>query len=375
MPQLDGLRGIAILWVILHNAALDNIGHSQSLLMDFLVLFGDSGWVGVQLFFVLSGFLITGILLNARHASNPFRTFYARRTLRIFPVYYAFLFLALIVLPGMGVLHWHNPHEQSWLYWLYLSNWGALFHQDASFPHLWSLAIEEQYYLLWPMLVIFLRKRTLALICLGLIFSAPLFRAWLVMHYDAEFAAQAMYTFTFARWDALAFGSLLALCLRSDRCLAWLQSYAARGFVVLGVGLLVQTAVLRNFTSQGVAGIFNQSTIALWFALLILVSLVPWQTPLARVRGFFRNGFLRWLGKYSYAIYLFHVPVKMFWFSHLAIAVKPDSPWQQLAVLAYNVVGISAIATLAAYLSWHLWEKHFLQLKRRFVLNKPAVAG
>ncbi|MEJ2361078.1 MAG: acyltransferase family protein [Gammaproteobacteria bacterium] len=94
MPQLDGVRGIAILWVILHNAALDNVGPSQSLLMSVIDMLGNMGWVGVQLFFVLSGFLITGILLDGRGATNQFRHFYARRTLRIFPLYYGFLCLA-----------------------------------------------------------------------------------------------------------------------------------------------------------------------------------------------------------------------------------------------------------------------------------------
>jgi len=371
MPQLDALRGIAILWVILHNAALDNIGHAQGALMSLIDLIGDSGWVGVQLFFVLSGFLITGILLEGRGAPRQFRTFYARRTLRIFPLYYGFLLLAFVILPWTGLIHWGDGnHVEKLLYWTYLSNWALLFHQPLTFPHLWSLAIEEQYYLLWPLLVIFLRKRTLALVCLGLILAALLIRAWLVWRFEPAFSEHAMYTFTVARWDALAVGSLLALLVRSEAALVIVQRYFVRGFVALSLVMLVQVALLRNFTSAGVAGVFNQTSSALWFAMLLLLAIAPWQSRLDRVRPLFENRFLRTVGKYSYAVYIFHVPAKMIFFSHFSISVHAHAPWQQLAVLAYNWIVISGLSLAAAYVSWHALERPFLQLKKYFVLRK-----
>jgi len=371
MPQLDALRGIAILWVILHNAALDNIGHAQSGVMSVLDLLGDSGWVGVQLFFVLSGFLITGILLEGRGAPRQFRTFYARRTLRIFPVYYLFLLLAFVILPATGLVYWGGARQADTLYyWTYLTNWALPFRHDMVFPHLWSLAIEEQYYLLWPLLVVFLRRRTLAYTCLGLILSALLGRAWLVWQFDPEFASHAMYTFTFARWDALAIGSLLALLLRSDAALAYLQRYFTRSFLGLTLVLLVQVAILHNFTAEGVGGIFNQSSIALWFTMLLLIAIVPWQNRLDRLRPLFGSRFLRQVGKYSYAAYLFHVPAKMIFFKYFAIAVAAHAPWQQLAVLAYNWIAISGLTFAAAWVSWYVLEQPFLQLKKHFVLRR-----
>lgn len=376
MPQLDALRGIAILWVILHNAALDNVGPAQGGPMHFIELIGNMGWVGVQLFFVLSGFLITGILLDGRGAKKQFRNFYARRTLRIFPLYYGFLTLTFVLLPLAGLVHWGSQaYAFSLYYWTYLSNWAQPFSHHSVFPHLWSLAIEEQYYLVWPMLVVFLRGRLLVYVCLGLIGTALLSRAWLVLHYDPTFADHAMYTFTSARWDALAMGSLLAVLVRSDAALPYLQRYLSPGFAILSGLLLLQIALLHNFEPTGVHGIFNQSTIALWFAMVLLLTIVPWRNPLDRLRKFFRSRLLRTVGKYSYAMYLFHFPGKAIWFHYFTIAVKPDSPWQQLGVAVYNFVGITLMLVGAAFVSWYLWEVHFLKLKHRFVLKRAAAAG
>ena len=370
MPQLDALRGIAILWVILHNAALNGVGHAQSKLLEVLFLIGNMGWIGVQLFFVLSGFLITGILLDGRGSDNQFRIFYIRRTLRIFPLYYGFLFLAFVIFPWAGLVSWPDSTQtEKLLYWSYLTNWGLPFEHSAVFPHLWSLAIEEQYYLLWPLLVVFLSKRVLTYVCYGLVITAVLSRAYLVWNFDPEFADHAMYTFSIARWDALAIGSLMAILVRSDTALAYLQRHFTGGFVVLSLLLLTQTVVFRSFAAIGVNGIINQTTIAFWSAMLILLSIVSWNNSFDRLRPIFANGFLSWIGKYSYAIYIFHVPAKMIWFNYVAVTVPHNSPWIQFGAIVYNLVGITLLSTAAARISWIVLERPFLELKRRFVLE------
>jgi len=367
MPDLDALRGIAILWVILHNAALHGIDHAQGLVMKLIILIGDSGWVGVQLFFVLSGFLITGILLDGRGSINQFRNFYTRRILRIFPLYYGFLLLAFVLLPSTGLTAWKDGSQTELaLYWTYLTNWSPVFDTYLNFPHLWSLAIEEQYYLLWPPLVIFLPGRTLVKICLLLIVTAFLTRAYLVLTYDQSFSSDAMYTFTIARWDSLAIGSLLALILRGEAFLPYLQRYFFYSYLALSILLFLEIIILKEFSAVNVAGIFNQTTSALWFAMLILASILPWSRRTDMTIPIIIREIFRWFGKYSYAIYIFHYPVKLFWFKHFPVGVVPNSALHQLGLVVFNFIGISALASAAAYLSWHLLEQPFLRLKQFF---------
>ncbi|MGD2173736.1 MAG: acyltransferase [Gammaproteobacteria bacterium] len=367
MPELDALRGIAILWVILHNAALHGIDHAQGFAMKVVILIGDSGWVGVQLFFVLSGFLITGILLDGRGSINQFRNFYARRILRIFPLYYGFLLVAFVLLPSIGSTAWKDGSQtELLLYWTYLTNWSPVFDTYLNFPHLWSLAIEEQYYLLWPPLVIFLSNRTLVKICLSLVVIAFLTRTFLVLNYDQSFSTDAMYTFTIARWDSLAIGSLLALVVRDEAFLPYLQRYFLYSYLALSILLFLEITILEEFSAVNVAGIFNQTSSAFWLAMLILASILPWprrtgMTVANKIRSIFQ-----WFGKYSYAIYIFHYPVKLFWFKYFPVGAVSNSALQQLGLVFFNFVGISALATASAYLSWHLLEQPFLKLKRLF---------
>src|SRR5262245_39580963 len=150
IPALDGLRGIAILLVIPHNA--DVFSNSAAWLWPAALL-AHAGWIGVQLFFVLSGFLITRNLLDSRAADNYFQSFYWRRVLRIFPLYYLTLIAGLVIAPRLfqfpsGALA--SLQNQAWL-WTFLSNWTQPLGLEVSgFSHFWSLAIEEQFYLVWP---------------------------------------------------------------------------------------------------------------------------------------------------------------------------------------------------------------------------------
>lgn len=367
MPELDALRGIAILWVILHNGALNGLGEAQGVLSKILFLVGNTGWVGVQLFFVLSGFLITGKLLDSRATARPFRNFYMRRTLRIFPLYYAFLILFVIVIPIFGWGHWsESSNLEQILYWTYLVNWGLPFIHDLTFPHLWSLAIEEQFYLVWPLLALLVNNRWLVWICGGLITSAITMRAYLAFGCDANWCANAMYTFTVARWDALALGALLAVAMRDTIWPTHIRTYAPRAFLVVSILLAIQLAAMREFNSTGPAAIINQTSIALWCVLLIVVSVVQWNNKIDRIRKIFLNRNLRGMGRYSYAVYVFHVPAKVIWFSTFTIMTMPNSQWEQLWIASYNFIGITALATSAAFVSWYFLEQPFLNLKRYF---------
>src|SRR5262249_4475877 len=169
---LDGLRGLAIALVVFYHTT--NYAMARSAFDRALTVLPSLGWSGVDLFFVLSGFLITGILLRARQSPTYFRSFYARRVLRIFPLYYAVLVLLLLIVPRIGVLSpfdgfWNaGASRQGFWYWLYLSNLkvalaGAWQHRVLDIT--WSLAIEEHFYLLWPLAVRRCSERTLLAIC------------------------------------------------------------------------------------------------------------------------------------------------------------------------------------------------------------------
>ena len=205
IPQLDGIRGLAILLVMLFHffwfpmAAGLPISANDSWLRPILL----SCWVGVDLFFVLSGFLITGILVDARARPGYFKNFYARRVLRIFPLYYLFL-AAWLALTG---------YQSLWL-WSYTANihmaregWTAV---PSAVDHLWSLAIEEQYYLLWPVVIYFLKPKQALFVCAGLAMLCPLIR----FHYFHVNQPLSAYMLTHARLDSLAWGALLALAVR-----------------------------------------------------------------------------------------------------------------------------------------------------------------
>ena len=175
LPTLDGLRAIAVLLVVPHNLNLIATYGSP----DLFVAAVHRGWIGVQLFFVLSGFLITGILLDARDAPDYYRSFFVRRVLRIFPLYYATLLVLFVLLPAFGLLpsSFRRDPMVELSYWAYFSNWYGPFHQGPeAVSHFWSLAIEEQFYLLWPFAIHRRSAGWVMRLCLAIAAASLLFR-------------------------------------------------------------------------------------------------------------------------------------------------------------------------------------------------------
>jgi peptidoglycan/LPS O-acetylase OafA/YrhL len=347
IPQLDGLRAFAILPVLLAHSYRDY----PSLPMAWL---GPAGWVGVDLFFVLSGFLITRILLQTRGSAHFFRDFYARRGLRIWPLYYlvlAFMFLA-------------NPHWRLveparagsfWLFAFYLQNF--VYGTVAPMPLAvtWSLAIEEHFYLLWPLLVARFERKALVRILLTLIVAQTVFRFTMLPHLGDS-------TWTIYRVDELAYGALLAcwaasgdLSLRRWRPAAW----AAAALVPLAVILIVNVpqdgwifrrGVLNTLLGVGFAGTV---TLALTAAT---------QSWMLRVLN---NAFLRYTGKISYGMYLFHaILFPIFQGSALHTRMLAFSPLIVRDLLML-LVEFSAVY-LVASLSWFALEQPILKAKRFF---------
>lgn len=372
LPALDGVRGIAILWVMLHNLWLFE-GKPEGLTARVFDLAADAGWAGVTLFFVLSGFLITGILLDTREEPHSLRNFYVRRVLRIFPLYYAVLFVAFVLLPLFGTVPEHvaadRPHQ--WWLWAYLSNWvepaGVA---NKTFPHFWSLAVEEQFYLLWPFLLKPRDAKGVVRLALAVAVAALVIRIGM---WAAGASAEALYTFSVCRMDALALGAAAAAALRVPAWRAWVlvrggQLMAASG-VVFVVTVLGCDHLARLDVPMQTAG---YSLLAISFSLLLLA--LAGADATGEMRGWasvWRIAPLGVLARYSYGMYVFHKilsdAIGKPWLKAQGAAVQGSV----LAHLAY--AGAAMLATLcAAMLSYHLFERRFLELKPRFA-PQPAL--
>jgi peptidoglycan/LPS O-acetylase OafA/YrhL len=358
MPVLDGIRGLAILVVVAHR--FDVLPDPVSLPARALSAFLESGWIGVQLFFVLSGFLITGILLDTRGQRGYYRSFLMRRVLRIFPIYYLVLFGAFVAAP-LVLGHPIAGHQhQLWL-WLYISNLVEPFGMAvAAFPHFWSLAVEEQFYLVWPFVVGWTRTRTLVIVCAGVIAVAFVSRIVVrALGNDGE----AAYFLTFCRFDALALGALAALGVRTPSVVEWLARHQkAIGWGTLAL-LVAGGAGTHRYQRIGLwSQIFGYSILAWASAVLIVLGVLQQVSGgwLARVLSFAP---LRSLGKYSYAMYIFHALL------HLELggpwmAQHHPHPTLLQGVIYLMVMGFFSYSVAVA--SYHLIEKYFLRLKSRF---------
>ena len=365
LPTLDGVRGVAVLVVIVHNSAWI-AGESEQVILKVIGAFTAAGWIGVQLFFALSGFLIGGILLDAKGKKGYFRSFYLRRTLRIFPLYYSFIALAFFVGP---LVAWspdwvESVRRNQWSYWLYLSNWVQPFKRSIfGMTHLWSLAVEEQFYMVWPLVVRVLSSRGLIAACAFLILGTPFIRFGIR---TAELPQSAAYLFTIARWDALAAGALVAALMRSDSGRMLLERWTAHVTLAAGVFFALLVVKQRGFHSDDLpVQVIGQSLVALLSACLIVFAVSEGPRVLSRVQSVLSFGGLRTLGKYSYAMYVFHFPIHhSIEPAFIGFVTADDSPLRALRLGAYLllVIGLSFVA---AQISWRLVEKPFLDLKDR----------
>jgi peptidoglycan/LPS O-acetylase OafA/YrhL len=361
MRALDGIRGLAIIWVVLHNTTdlLPPTLHGASHVLAFLV---HPGWIGVQLFFALSGFLITGSLLDTQRATHYFLAFYARRALRILPLYYAVLILLLIVAPALHLgpaLLQANPKEQLSL-WLFAVNWTHT--APYGFAHFWSLAIEEQFYLFWPFIVYRLSARRLFAVCLYIAVIGFFIRGVMVF---SGASSWTVYTATTSRLDALALGGAGACLVRIPAARAWLASrltgvnLAALALFVVGV------PATRAYDTDAIqCQLFGYTLLALCCAILVTTAAAGEQarpTSLARILCWAP---LRSCGKYSYAIYIFHQLINKLWGEPWMATIFGSSPPAHAVYLYSLTIGLVSFGV--AYLSYQLLEKHFLKLKILF---------
>lgn len=367
VPALDGLRGLAILLVFLYHLALFSGWQATAPLDRALSGLMLHGWIGVDLFFVLSGFLITGILLDSRGEPGWLRRFYLRRIFRIVPAYYAALVVQLVVLaiagePGRARIGW----TATWLtnHLLSREGWDALV---TTLHHFWSLAVEEQYYILWPLLVGLIAVRRLRWLALLLIVAACVSRVVLVQ----RGALVGSYVLLPARMDGLAVGGLLAMMVRGGTGAAG-TARSLRLPALFAALLLVLLAAWRGRLAYG-----DPFMLALGLSALALVAGAVMLYAMGRDlagRGprWLESGPLPLLGKYSYALYLWHQPV-ILWLAGAGIgaALLPPILGSRLpgVLLAGLIAG--AVSLALARLSWRLLEQPANRLKERLTA-RPA---
>jgi peptidoglycan/LPS O-acetylase OafA/YrhL len=347
--ELDGLRAIAVLSVMCtHTASRFGFLH-----LDKVFQFG---WAGVDLFFVLSGFLITGILLSSRHSSQYFQNFYARRILRIWPLYFLLVFTAFAIFPVIvsrdPYLAHHLPQEPrgAWVYFAFLQN----LIRCGQPTHLllgttWSLAIEEQFYFAWPLLVRFSSRRALTGIIVTIFAASPLVR-WVAMGHHLP--PGWIYENTACRLDGLAIGALLAIALYSGSCSrGMLRNCSLAALAIGATGSLLLVPTLVNEYAPPFGGIVG-----------FTLSTAGRKTMLNRVLN---CSPLQYVGRISYCLYLVHLPVFHILNSRVfaSKAFFGDTPSGDLHVVLFGFTGCFLIATL----SWYLLESPILKLKRFFV--------
>jgi len=352
MPELDTLRGIAILGVLfLHGFFWQYSGlHFGHWATTFLNL-TQPGWTGVNLFFVLSGFLITGILIESASRADYYKRFYVRRALRILPAYYALL----IVLWLLG----QASKAYVGLGFLYLANVTEFFGVGQAYGPLWSLAVEEHYYLLWPAIVHRLSLRAIAGVAAAIVATVAALRAAAFL-LDRTLGL-ASYTWLVA--DGLACGALLAVVLRIglSRKQIWQLALGLTGIALLaGVvgapfGILTRTRLL--------GATLQYTVISIFFSGMLLFFLLAGTGTAAR---FVRNRTLMFFGYISYGLYLVHpLAFRLYdkFCTRFEIALLPQNHRFDLVLLRFAVAGGGAV--LLSYLSRLYFENRFLRLKDR----------
>lgn len=391
------MRALAVLFVFIFHCTVmaDRPEGVEAVLIDQIwVHLTFLNGVGPLMFFGLSGFLITNILLKTKDLPHYFRNFYIRRGLRILPLYFAVVFGSLVVLPMLPSLFPNVPlmaqkvesfggkvGDSWWTYLLLVHNWAIA--ADGAWRHgildiTWSIAVEEQYYVLWPMLVYAFSRRTLIRICFGFFVFALLFRCYLVFVANAH--PIAAYVLTPARLGAPAVGCLLALIWRDEALIERLKKPCSiLGVCTIPLIWLINWAEIQlgtDFTGEyGVRGgpigrTVGDSIVALGiFSMLVCcIAIKPGNLFITLMS----SRPLAFVARYSYGIFLFHMPIRA------AIRDLIFGPgWRgNPRILFFDVAGsllpaqmvfyvISFIPTLIlAAISWHFFEKRFVEMKR-----------
>jgi peptidoglycan/LPS O-acetylase OafA/YrhL len=365
IPELDGLRGLAILLVLIWHFGCDSNSAGVNRWAFYLIDAGSLFWSGVDLFFVLSGFLIGGILLDARNSPNYFRAFYTRRVFRILPIYavvVAAFYLCLAAgVPGrIAGSDWlFGPTAPWYAYATFTQNIGYAIGQPNLAYWLaatWSLAVEEQFYLLLPAVIWFVSERWLPYFLGSAIVAAPLLRLYLNLH--SPYAKVASFSLMPSRADALLLGVAAALLVRRQFFWELLKTQRrvllAAWFILLaGLPAFILLRVADPMKSFWMSTI-GLSWLAFFYLGLLLLALIYTDSWLGRL---LRNSWLKSLGTISYGVYMLHWPVLGLTF----MLIRHKRPWAE-SLPEHALVFLAFVLTIAvASVSWNFFEKPLLK--------------
>jgi peptidoglycan/LPS O-acetylase OafA/YrhL len=358
IKPIDGLRALSIILVIFFHSNLFE-GHWDTHSLTYNIL--NSFDAGVSFFFLISGFLITGILVDTKNIEGFFKKFYARRFLRIFPLYYLILLTAFFVVPLFD-----HPRVEKWAgveshwYWLFLSNYYIAL--KGQFQHglvdlSWSLSIEEQFYMIWPLVVYYLKPKNIFKVsCFGIILSLVL---RIIMKLNGA-TDLAIHLFTFSRLDGLCLGAILALSYRN---LVRFPNLTRIPYYLGVLPLVLHYTFLLNTSETAVflRGTLSYSLVAFFFAFFFM-------KVISANKSIFNNRFLISIGKYSYGIYLTHYPIASVlrpFFKGLFTKYFEVPLFVYISQFVYVglVLGLSLIVSFCIF---NGFEKHFLKLKKHF---------
>ena len=361
MPGLDGVRGLAILSVILFHTP--GIAATGSTIGKVVAHVANLGWIGVDLFFVLSGFLITGILIDQRESPSYFRTFFSRRFLRIVPVYAVFVLFSIWLAPLVHVTTAETATKvrdlQPW-YWTYLVNVRIALHGWSSVgegtTHLWSLCVEEQFYVLWPLAVFRLSPRSLPRLAIACIAFAELSRILMV---TLGASGEVNYVLLPTRIDALAVGAFLACTVRDSALTIAVQRWRTWLLVMSLLALMPPLIAEHTLDFQRpMAQLLALPAIAVLSGMLVLkASESPTWTATRTLRFF---------GRYSYGMYIWHVSVISIVYAFFNSEIREQNSAMAVLSFALLFLLVMAATTVTALASWHIIEAPFLRLKRLF---------
>jgi peptidoglycan/LPS O-acetylase OafA/YrhL len=358
--ELDGVRAFGVTTIIV--AHMWPYPHGSRVVWDILHL----SWILMDCFFVLSGFLIAGILLDTRTRPDYYRAFYTRRALRILPVYYLVVtaLTASVMIHGSGFLYPANPELHKWgspwWYFVYLGNIPPAFTgvtptlARGCFSPLWSLQIEEQFYLLFPLLVRRMSARTLGPILWGLVLFSPVLRLVLYHFYPNNHLIQ--YVFLPCRMDGLGLGSLVALRFRTG---SWYLPKLKLSVVVFA--LMAFTITCASLSGFDLSTPFNR-TIGFFLSPIACAGVVLWLTCFrgSKLTGILRIAPFRHLANISYSAYLLHCPVAV---GLIAVTRRIGMP--SLGEGHWRVVFVFIFTVIVSSISWEYLEKPMMELKER----------